>query len=530
MTTRLGLALLLLLASPALAQEPEVLLDAWSEHWVAGRKAAWRHARIDSPGPGRLLLVERTWTALDDGELVTREEQVQTDGAGKLLRYSLTEDAPWGPITAKAELADGKLAWRAQVRAAKVREGTLEGELWSPAVVKHLMLRGRLPAEKRTVRALDLPGPGARDATFEVVKEGDGWRVDQKETKEWYDAAGRFVRGEHTDRADERWLPAASQRVARDLTASPPAGAPAAVTVAEGPGLRLRRPASRGWSMARTQQGGMQLAGLEHASELGLFVMGLPMRLPKEEKALLAMAEQMRGGMNKSSTARGEGPVLAPGVMSTWRDRPAVRYPIGGTIDMEPAVGEAFLLDLDGRTVLIMTAGPADLAEANRERLAAALAGLELTGEKAEPAWERVQLDGASVELPVGWKEKKETGERLSALGASRVKLTRGQVPPGADMSQAQRLWVSKNEQNPAFTDFAAGRDEEVELDGRTVRVVEWTALMKAQGQESRVRSASCLALQDGAYAELVIVGFEMDLDLATIDRIIRSLRWTETR
>lgn len=529
MTTRLGLALLLLLASPALAQEPEVLLDAWAVKWASGKKAAWSHVRLEAPAADRLVCVERTWTPLDEGALVEREERVETDGAGKVLRYALTEDAPWGPTTAHAEPAQGKLAWRAQVRGGKVHEGTLEGDLHGLRAVKHLLVRAKAPA-KRTLRVVDLPGRGARETTLEVVPDGDGWRIDMKETRESYDAAGRLLRTELTERAAEMWLPAASEKVARDLAAAAPAGAPAPVDHVDGPGVRLRRPAGGGWSLARTEQGGMQMAGVEHASELGLFVMGLPMRLPKDEKALLAMAEQMRGGMNKSSTARGDGPVLAPGVMSTWRDRPAVRYPIGGTIDMEPAVGEAFLLDLDGRTLFVMSAGPADLAETNRERLAAALAGLEVTGEKAEQAWERVQLDGASVELPAGWKEKKETGERVSAMGASRVKLTRGEVPAGADMSQAQRLWVTKNEHNPAFTDFASGRDEELELDGRAVRIVEWTAVMKAQGQESRVRSASCLSLQDGTYAELVIVGFAMDMDLATVDRIIQSLRWTETR
>ena len=50
-------------------------------------------------------------------------------------------------------------------------------------------------------------------------------------------------------------------------------------------------------------------------------------------------------------------------------------------------------------------------------------------------------------------------------------------------------------------------------------------------GVQPLMRSASCLSLlPDGTFVEVVVVAFDMDFDLAAVDRVLASIRWRPTR
>ncbi len=529
MTTRLGLALLLLLASPALAQEPKLLHDGWAVKWTAGKKAAWTNERLEELPEGRLRLVVRRWVLVAGDGRIAIEERTETDAKGKVLRHEATEAGPYGESSAKVEPGEGGLTYSAKVRADAPRTGTLQGDVFSPTALRLLMLRGALPSESRTVRALDLPGSGAEETKLEVRKEGERWRVEGKELVAWYDAQGKLVRGEPSERVSEVWLPADSEASASDLAAAAPADLPPAADVVELPGIRIKRPAGRGWSLAHSAPGDdPRTLGLEYAGDLGVFVTPLPFRLPADPAARAKLGLDLRRGLNERSQAAGDGPELGAPEAVTWRERSAVRFVVNGTLDARPAAGEAFLVEAGGASVLVLVVGAADLATPCKAQLEQVLGAIELVAVDEAAAWERVSMAGASLEVPKGWVER--PGLRISPQGGSRVSCSSGPIPPGVDLSKAQKQWAEKNQANPQFEEFKLVRDEDVQVDGQEVHVVEWTARVKGEVSPA-LRCLSCVVLPaGGGYVEVVISVMDLDFDLAAADRVLGSIRWTETR
>lgn len=516
--------ILLLLAPPALAQEAKVVRDGWWATWVGPTKTRWGHERVEER-PSGFVIVDRSWRVVGSDALLETEERTETDAAGKVLRETRQERSPWGAADCATVAEAGGLAYEVKVRALPPVKGTIEGDVWSPAITSLLAMRGAQPPGKRTLRVLAIPGKGAKDEAYEVKRDGAGWVVTHDDGSSWHDASGRHLRARRTEYAAEITLAAASEAEARDRAAKAPAGVLPAVDLFEGPGLRLKRPAGPGWSlMSKADEKGMKMFGVEHASNALCVAMSLPMQAPSDPEALLDLARAMREGMNKEADDV-EGPRLGEPTSTTWRDRRAARYALEGRMAMQPVAGEAFLVAADGGLLLVMLASPADLAETCRPELRAASAALELVAAGAAP-WERVTFPGGSVELPKGWK----TGpaqERISPLGASRVSLTRGPTP-AMDLHEAQRLWAGQQERNKAIESFEVVRDEELKVGGQPVTIVEWTGRIKEnKGVRAKVRSLSCVArFDDGHFAELVVVVFDLDFDLDAVERLLESVRW----
>jgi hypothetical protein len=238
--------------------------------------------------------------------------------------------------------------------------------------------------------------------------------------------------------------------------------------------------------------------------------------------------------MNESRTKSptGDGPDLGAPEVATWKDRPAVRYPMGGRMQMVPLAGEAYLVATDdGTTALVFFAWAQDIAEARASTLEAARGAVSF-GESEGVAWKRVTLGDVSLEVPEDWAPVANEPRLRSAMGASQVQASTGRLPEGMDMRKAQDLWVTQQKHNKALETVEVERQEEVTVDGREVVLTVVRAKLKPEnGVTTIMRCFSCaLERDDGTFTEVVVVAMDLDWDLAGPEHVLESIRWVEER
>lgn len=529
-------------AATASAGEPVVFRDEWRAWWRGSRKVGWEVERIEErpeagPEATRFVVVERGWHPVQGGQ-VAWEERTEVGRHGRVLRHESRLAGPWGETRCEAIPAAGGLRWRAQVRELLPVEGTITEEVWSPAVVALLVLRGEQPAGKRSLRALDLPGPGSDEEELEVRREPDGsWRVTWGKGGRHVrqrGADGRLLRGEDLHAPGERLLPAGAAEAA-DPAQATPAEAPAALEAVELAGLTLRRPGPD-WQLLRAEN--PPLLGAEHPLGLVVLALRLQVALPAAEPERLRTAENLRRLLNPRMKRGREGFELGPAAAVTWRERPAVRFAVVGEAENAPVLGSALLLPdpAAGGAVLVISVLPVDQALARAGELEQAGEALSLGGAGGE--WRRVRSGLVSFEVPGAWQalaggdgaRKGEPDGWRSALGASQVRVLRQRFPAGADLRDMQTAWFEAQRQNENLAELELESHEQRQVDGRQAQVMVLQGrLQERQGVASRVRMASvATALGNGTTVIVVVVAFDLDWELGGVDRVVESLRWVE--
>src|SRR5690606_34072689 len=102
----------------------------------------------------------------------------------------------------------------------------------------------------------------------------------------------------------------------------------------------------------------------------------------------------------------------------------------------------------------------------------------------------------------------------------------------GMDLPTACELWVEEQKQSPRYASVEVERSGEAVVADRTVQLhVVRAKLREDHGMAPTVRAALCaFAREDGTTVQVVICAFDLDWDLAGLDRVLASLRWLETR
>lgn len=523
---------LALVAGVATAQEPRLVRDEWRAQFRGARKVAWEHQRIEErpaagAEPAGFVIDEASWTPVTEG-MVEFEARTETDASGRIRRRTTKQTTPWGVVTTTVAPAGTGLSYRVQVRERPVVEGALD-DAWSEAVLELLVMRGAQPPGKRTVRALDLPGEGTEDREVEARREGEGWRFTREGGFEVRGEDGGLVRAGRDDHVGTVWLPAAEADAAdRSVTCPDPLDAPESTAVSR---LRVTRPGPD-WRLMHKVDDEKAMVGIEHPSGVGVAALRLPMRLPQDEGDRVRFAEALRASMNDArDNPTRDGFELGAPEATTWRELPAVRLEVGGQLGCEPIAGEAFLVNLgDGSTGLVLLGWPAELAATRGADIEAGRAALELLS-AADAAWVRRDLQHLTLELPEAWPAPSSGSLHVkSPVGASQVNVTAGTLPEGITFEAAQTFWIQQQQKNPALASCEVERQEEATVGGRTVLLAITRGKLKEnQGLSPEVRCASALLDKgDGAYAEVIIVAFDLDWDLTAVERVLESIRWVE--
>jgi len=508
--------------------------DEWVASFRGRKKIGWYHETVEERRDPAVDTT--TFVVLDEGVQfstdgdVHRLDRVETDSGGRVVRFVCEITTPWGDTHASAERSERGLNYRVQIRGESPVEGALE-ECWDSSVLTRLVMSGVQPTGKRTVRCLALPGDGTKDEQLDIEREADGWKIQDERVTTRRTREGAFVRSESGECPDQIILPTTEVN-ARDRAITRPDGGEALDLMTQG-WLRVRRP-GLDWSLRRGElQRGAILIESSHACGIGAHLLVMPVRLPADERERLRMADSLRTGLNKERETKptNNGPTLGPPTALAWHGRPAASFVLGGRIGQAEIAGEAILVGLpDGWSTLMLFGGPKDLVGQRAAILEAAQDAVDVAA-PSESQWERVTLGRASLEVPRSWQRQEQQARMRSALGISQLLVMTDRLPPGWDQQAAQDDWVKRMRANTLYNQIVVERrsNDAVVGDRRCYLTTLRGRVEESKGRGPAMRCASCsMPRKDGTYVAVVILAFDVDLDLGAVDRMLDSIRWID--
>lgn len=471
-----ALALLsgLLLADGVSAQE--LLLDQWTEDFLAGQKVGYAHIRIHKR-PGGYLEERNEWWPLA-GDTYREQSVIRTNNEGRIQSAARTIRTALGTTISFAEQEGKGLRWQMRYRRQKPLSGKIEGEVQDSSLVAFLLARGPKKSLEVKLRSLDLP-EGAREKTYRANSRPGFLSFEHEDVLRLYDRQGALLQELRYDMHAERLK--VSEVQAKDMTRVLPGLRESGIEpgVARSGGMTLTSPGP-GWGVVAMPEGQGEESSprvmLLHPYRVLFLARPISIALPADEEGLGNMADRMGDALSKGDTKYRVGKATKAWGLS------GLHYETEGVFRGEETLGEAWLLHTSAsESLMVVLFGPSDKARETASLLRAAKASFQF---RALRSYQSASFPGGlKLRLPQVWR-KGETKGRAAWTSPQGGYLTAWvQFTPNHTPLTFLKDWAL---QTAARLKGKPGGLKRVEIDGRSMFKIEVDA--EKAGTRMKVR------------------------------------------